>query len=343
MISRYRKSALTALALVLAVPSAQADPIADFYRGKEMRIVVRVAPGGGYDSLSRLLARHMIRYMPGPPSAIVAVNMPGAGGIIAANFVANVAPKDGTVLTIIGQGLPAEQALGQSPGFTADLRTFPWIGNMSKSNQVIVTWHTSSIRTLADVDKIECAFGSTGGGSIGEQIPAVYNYLLGTKFKIIPGYPGSREMDLAMERGEICARINTVQSWSSTTSYVRDKKINFVTQIGLVKDPLLPASVPLLNDLVKTEEQRAIAGFISNAVAVGRPVTTTPGVPLDRLQTLRKAFDQTMQDTEFRADAARQSFDLDPQSGVELEQLVNSVLNTPADILSKVGQATRGR
>ena len=235
-----RRLLLTALLAAVASPAA-ADAVAEFYTGKQIRFIIRSGAGGGYDQYARLLGRHIGRHIPGRPT-VLPVNMPGGGGIRAANYVAKIAPQDGTILTIVSQGLPVDQALGLNPSFQADLRDYHWIGNMSSSNQVLVTWHTSPTKTWTDLKQRETTIGSTQAGSISVQMPAVYNNILGTKIRIIFGYPDGRDVNLAMERGEVEGR--ATNPWASyvavTPEYVEKKWIIPIIQVGMVKDPELP-------------------------------------------------------------------------------------------------------
>src|SRR5262245_54270033 len=270
---------------VVATP-ASADPVADFYSGKQIKFIIRSGVGGSYDSYSRLLGRHIGRHIPGNPS-ILPVNMPGGGGIRAANYVAKVAPQDGTILTIVSQGLPVDQALGLNASFQADLRDFHWVGNISASNQVLVTWHTSPTRTLADLMRRETVIGSSQAGSISVQMPAVLNNIVGTKIKIVFGYPDGRDINLAMERGEVEGR--ATNPWTSYIStdpqYVENKLIIPVIQMGMEKDPNLP-QVPLMRDLAPSPADQPVLDFMSKAVSFGRPIATTPGVPAERVAAL---------------------------------------------------------
>ena len=335
-----RKTVLTALAgAILVATPASADPVADFYRGKRIDFVIRSGVGGGYDQFSRLLARHIPKHIPGNPQ-VVPVNMPGGGGIVAANHVAYRAPKDGTVLTIVGQGLVIDQALGLNSSFKADLRDFNWVGNLSKANQVLVTWHTSKTKTLKDAMARETVIGATGAGSISVQVPALLNNIVGTKFKFIQGYPGGEEINLAMERGEIEGRgTNPWVSYKATEPrLIAEKLITPIVQVGLAKDRDLP-DVPLMRDLARNPEQQAILDYVSEAVAVGRPIATTPGVPAERVAALRTAFDKTLADPEFLKDAENQRADLEPMTGAELEALVRKLIAAPDDLKAKVKAA----
>ena len=325
-----------ALLLAAALTPARADPVADFYKGKQLKFIIRAGVGGTYDLYGRLLARHMSRHIPGNPT-ILPVNMTGGGGIKAAMYVADVAPKDGTILTIVSQGLAADQGLGLNSGFQADLRNFNWVGNLSSAGQVVVAWHTSPVQTLAQAKRQEMVVGTTGLGSVAVQLAAVLNNVVGTKFKLVVGYPDGNDVNLAMERGEVDGRSSS--PWPSfiaaTPQYVRDKLIVPMVQAGLQKEAELP-DVPLLRELATNPEQQQVLDFMTRAGAIGRPVATTPGVPADRLAALRRAFDETLRDPDFIADAAKERLEIRAMDGTELAGLIRSVIETPADIREKV-------
>ncbi|MDB5641345.1 MAG: tripartite tricarboxylate transporter family receptor [Hyphomicrobiales bacterium] len=327
---------LCALGAVLAAGSAMAaDAVGDFYQGKTIRMIIRSGVGGGYDQYSRLLGRYIGRHIPGNPT-ILPVNMPGGGGIVAANHVAQIAPRDGTILSMVGQGLVVDQALGLNSSFKADLRTFNWIGNLSKSNQITVAWHTSKTKSYADVLTRETLIGATGAGSISTQLPAFYNNILGTKFKIVHGYPDGRDVDIAMERGEVEGR--GTNPWASyramSPRFVSEKLITPLLQAGLKRDPDLP-NVPLIVD-VTPEESRPLAIFMAKAVSVGRPIATTPGAPPDRVAAMRRAFDKTLLDPDFIREAEAQRAEIDPMDGEELERTVADLIGAPADLRARV-------
>jgi tripartite-type tricarboxylate transporter receptor subunit TctC len=326
------------LAPAVATPSV-ADPVAEFYTGKQIRFIIRSGVGGSYDSYSRLLGKHIGKYIPGRPS-VVPINMPGGGGIRAANYVAKIAPQDGTILTIVSQGLPVDQALGLNTSFQADLREFHWVGNISASNQVLVTWHTSPTRTFADLMNRETLIGSSQAGSISVQMPSVLNNVVGTKIKIVFGYPDGRDINLAMERGEVEGR--ATNPWASYLStdphYIEKKLIVPIIQMGMVKDPDLP-NVPLMRDLARDAAGKDILDFMSKAVTVGRPIATTPGVPPERVAALRRAFDLALKDPDFIKDARTQRAELQPMTGAELEQVVRDVIGAPADLRERVKAA----
>jgi tripartite-type tricarboxylate transporter receptor subunit TctC len=331
-----RSAMAAALVLAFASEPASADPVADFYKGKQIKFIIRAGVGGTYDLYARLLGRHIGAHIPGNPT-ILPINMSGGGGIKAAMYVAEVAPKDGTILTIVSQGLATDQGLGLNPSFQADLREFNWVGNMSSAGQVVVTWHTSPTRTLDDAMTRATVIGVTGAGSISVQLGAVLNNVIGTKFKLVVGYPDGNDVNLAMERGEVEGRCSS--PWPSylaaTPHYVHDKLITPIVQVGLEKEPDLQ-NVPLLRDLAKTAQERQILDFMSQAVAIGRPIATTPGVPAERVAALRKAFDEALRDPAFTADAERQRLEIRAMSGVELAGLVRQVIETPPDLRERV-------
>ena len=334
-------SLLAGAGLLISPSSSAADPVAEFYAGKQIQMIIRSTVATSYDTYARLLATHMVKHIPGKPT-IVSVNMPGAGGLKAANYVAKIAPRDGTILTIIGQGMPLYQALNLGSGFEGDLREFNWVGNIDISNQLLVTWHSSPVKTLDDARKREAIIGASGDGSNSVQLAAVYNNILGTKFRIITGYESSAALNLAMERGEIDGKASGL--WQSylvaKPEWIAEKKLNVIIQTGLKKEADLP-NVPLLLDAAQTPEQRAILDYITKTVVVGRPFATTPGVPPERVAALRKAFDLTVVDPAFLADAKKQQLDLNPQSGAELEEVVNFLINAPELLRNQVDEAMK--
>jgi tripartite-type tricarboxylate transporter receptor subunit TctC len=332
-----RRLAIAACLVIASVATpAFADPIADFYKGKQIRFIIRSNVGGTYDLYARLLGRHMSRHIPGNP-AILPVNMGGGGGIKAANYVADIAPRDGTILSIVSQGLAVDQGLSLNPSFQADLRQFNWVGNLSSAGQVIVAWHTSPTKSLDDAMKSEIVIGTTGAGSIAVQIGAVLVNVVGAKFKLIVGYGDAHDVNLAMERGEVEGRSSS--PWPSylaaTPHYVLNKLITPLVQVGLEKEPEL-LHVPLLRELAKSPQEQQVLDFMSLAVAIGRPVATTPGVPADRLAALRKAFDTTLADPAFIADAEKQRLEIRAMNGGQLADLIKSVIETPIDVREKV-------
>ncbi len=315
----------------------------DAYAGKTLTLSTHTGPGGGYDTLIRLYSRHVARHLPGKPSVVV-VNQPGAGGLTAFNHAGKVAPQDGTFITLVGQGLMVHEPTGQ-PGMQLSLAAFKWLGNFSQAPNVTVVWSSSKARTLDDARRMEVVLGSTGAGSPDAQIPTVYNALLGTKFKVVFGYEGGGALNLAMERGEIEGRgTNTWGSYKATLpGPMAAGKLVPLIQIGLKKDRDLP-DAPLFLDVVKGDAEReAVARFLSLTTAVSRPLAAPPGAPEDRVALLRRAFDATMKDAEFLAEAERLSVDIDPMTGAEVQEAVRQILATPKDVIARTQAALEGK
>ena len=332
---------MAALSLVAAsVSLAQAQ---DFYAGKTIAMSTHTGPGGGYDTLIRLLSRHVSRHVPGRPN-IVVVNQPGAGGLTAFNHAGKVAPQDGTFLTLVGQGLMVHEPTGQ-PGMQLSLAAFKWLGNVSQAPNVTAVWSGSKARTLEDARRMDVVLGSTGAGSPDAQIPTVYNALLGTRFKIVFGYEGGGALNLAMERGEIEGRgTNTWGSYKATLpDAVAQGKLIPLIQIGLKKDRDLP-DTPLFLDTVKGDgDHEPVARFLSLTTAISRPLAAPPGVPDERVALLRRAFDETMADPEFLAEAQRLSVDIDPMTGAQTQEAVRQILATPRDVIAAAQAALEGK
>lgn len=333
------RAALLSVLILASAPAWAADPVAAFYHGKQIRFIIRTPPGGDYDQYTRLFARFMGKHIPGEPS-MIPVNMPGGGGIVAANYMAQVAPRDGTVIGIVSQGLAADQALGMSSQLKADLRQFNWIANIVHSNQLLVVWHTSPTKTLEDAKKRETTIGTTGAGSASVQYPAFFNNVLGTKFKIVFGYPGGQAIDLAMERGEVEGRGTNPYSgyMASKPTWIPQKLIIPLIQSGLEKERALP-DVPLLLDQPVKPEDKPMLEFMSRGATVGRPLATTPGVPAERIAALRAAFDATLKDPAFIAAAKYEHLDIQPMPADKLAEVIAGMLNAPQDVRNRVKAA----
>ncbi len=335
--------AVTFLALSGLAPStAAADPIEDFYRGKSISMIIATAPGGDYDLRARLISRHMGRHIPGNPT-IVPRNMPGGVGIQAMNYMANVAPKDGTTIHAIMQNMSTHQALGGT-GVEFDTRKFFWIGNTTDTPNVINSWHTTDIRTIQDVMTRELVVGAPGQATNSVYYPKALNDLVGTKFRIVSGYPGGNDVNLAMERGEVGGRgSNSWASWKATKpDWLRDKKIFMLVQIALKRDLEL-ADIPTMIELAKTADDKAVMTFLSADVPIARSYVTNPGVPAERVQALRRAFDATMKDPQLLAEAAKLNMDLRPTTGEESQRYADLIANTPANVLAKAKAIIDGK
>ena len=317
-------------------------PAAEFYSGKTITMSTHASPGGGYDTYLRNLAAHFGKHIAGNPKVIV-VNQPGAGGLTAINYAGRRAPRDGTFLTLASQGILFQQATG-GEGLQVSLDDFAWIGNFVKSNDVIVTWYTSTVKSFADAKQRQSTLGTTGTGAVSDQLPLLFNALTGTKFKLIRGYEGAAQMNLAMERGEIDGRgANMWASYKVTNpNEIRNHKFNALVQLGTRKEPDLP-NVPLLADLVKGDARKeAIARFVALAQDNNRPVAAPPGVPGTRVIILRRAFDATMKDPEFLADAKKQRLEIAPMTGEEVQAAVHQVLTTPKDVIKETQAVLSG-
>jgi len=312
----------------LASATADAQNVTSFYRGKTISVVIAFPAGGGYDIYARLVSRYIAAHLGGNPT-VVPRNMPGGGSRIGAGYVYNVAPKDGTVLGIASQSLALEQSL--EPDTKFDMTRFTWIGNPILDNNAVVTWHTTGVQTIDDARTREVAVGATGADP-SSHYPLVMNALLGTKFKIVFGYPGTNEMNLAMERGELGGRgSSSLLTWKITKpDWLRDHKINVVVQVGPKRAVELP-DIPLLTDLASNADDEALLRLVSAPVAIGRPIFSTPDVPADRVTALRDAFDATMKDPAFLDEASKANLTIDPLSGAELEKIVAAIAATPRD------------
>ncbi len=324
---------LACATFALGSAAARAQSVADFYRGKTINLIIGTSSGNDYDFRARLLARYMGKHIPGEP-AIVARNMPGGGGVQAANWIAHLAPRDGTTLHMIMANMMASQAMGL-PGIEFDTRQFRWIGNTTSTPNVVNSWYTSPVKTFADVQSHELVVGAPMG-TAGALYPALLNQLAGAKFRIVTGYPGGNEVSLAMERGEVDGRgSNSWAAWKSTKpEWVRDHKLNILVQIGLKRAPDLP-DVPLMMELASNEADRKLLAFISAETEVSRSLVAPPDVPADRVEALRRAFDDTMKDPELLAEAAKQNMDISPLSGQDSQKIADSVANTPSDIAAR--------
>ncbi len=320
--------------LLPMIPAAQADPIADFYRGRSLDMIVPTSPGGDYDVRARLIARHLGRHIPGNPT-IVARNMPSGVGIGAANYIAKVAARDGSVLHAIMQSIPTAQAIGKS-GLEADVRTFHWLGNTTESPNVINAWHTTGIRTIQDAMERELVVGSSGAASPAFIYPNALNLLVGTKFRIVSGYPGGNEINIAMEKGEVGGRGSNVWvSWKrGHPHWIAEKKINILVQVALKRAPDLP-DVPLMLELAKNDEDRQVLTFLSADTPISRAFVTTPGVPAERVAALRKAFEATLKDPELLAEAEKTRMEITFTPGEECHRIAEAIVNTPPAVLAR--------
>jgi tripartite-type tricarboxylate transporter receptor subunit TctC len=273
--------------LLAGAGSASADAVSDFYKGKTTVMVVSAAAGGGYDAMGRLIVRHMPRFMPGGPTMIVQ-NMPGAAGMTAANWLANVAPKDGTVVSLLQRNALTAKLVGRE-GVRFDPAKLNWIGNISRETTITVAWSTAPVKTTADLFKTELIVGGTSAGNDTETVPRLLNAMIGTKFKIISGYKSTEDIVLAMERGEGMGNWGLNNVMGRRADYLRDGKLRILLQVAEQRVPELP-NVPSALEFVKNDDDRAVMQLFLAQKSIARPVSAPPDVPVERVHALRKSF-----------------------------------------------------
>jgi tripartite-type tricarboxylate transporter receptor subunit TctC len=320
------------IVLMVAASPAQADSVADFYRGKTINVLIGVNVGGGYDFEARLLARFMRAHIPGNP-ALVPQNMVGAGGIKMANYLYSIAAQDGTALGMFPSTLIAAQAVG-TEGVQYDANKFFWLGSMSTSPVTLAVWHTAGVQTIDDARRKEIVVAASNKGAITYTFPRMLNEFLGTRFKIVSGYQGNSTMTVAMERGEVEGVTNSWDSWKSfNPAWVQDRKIKVLVQTEPKSKELV--GVPSVQELARNENDRRIIQLIVSGDALGKPVATSPNVPIERVQALRDAFDATVKDPGFIEAAAAARAEIDPVRGLALQATVERVLATPKNLAER--------
>ncbi|MYZ48191.1 Bug family tripartite tricarboxylate transporter substrate binding protein [Propylenella binzhouense] len=343
MLTRLASSLLLALAVPLA-GQAKADSVEDFYKGKTVNLIIGYSVGGGYDTYSRVLAQHMGKHIPGNPT-VVPQNMPGAGSLKAANYIFNVAPKDGTVFGTFARGLAMEPLIGTS-STQFDPSKFTWLGSIAEEKSVCVTWHTSPVKTWEDAQKTPFKVAGEGSGSDPDIFSSVVKSLFDVPMELVTGYPGTNEMTLAIERGEVDGRCGW--SWNviktAQADWVRDKKLNILLQMSLHPIEDLP-DVPNVMNIAQTDEQKQVLKLVLGRQVMGRPYAAPPGLPPERAEALRKAFEATMKDPDFLAEAEARGLEVSPITGKELDELVADLYATPKETLAHaraaIGEAAR--
>ncbi len=324
---------IIAAALASASP-ARAQTPAEFYRGKTLNLDIGSSVGGGYDIHGRLLARHIGKYIPGNPT-VVPRNVEGAGGLRLANVLYNSAPRDGTAFGIVFRSVPFDPLLGNKAA-QFDATRFTWIGSTSNEVSICVAWHTSGVTSIDDLRKTELVVGSTGNNADTSIFAKVINGVLGTRMKIVTGYPGGNEISLALERGELGGRC--AWSWSAVKatriSWVEQKRMHVLVQLGLSKHPDLP-HVPLAVDLARSSDERDIAKLVFARQEFAWPFVAPPDVPKDRADALRAAFNATVQDRAYLADAEKAKLEIMPIAGVNIQRIIAELYATPAPIVLK--------
>src|SRR5215510_269592 len=325
-----------------AAPAAAQEDVAAFYRGKTLRIVVGVAVGSGYDINARLLARHMGAHIPGNPTIIVQ-NQPGAGSLTMTNQLYAAGPFDGTAMGASFNGIPTTPLL-QPAGVRFDAVKLNYIGSTNRETQVTYLWHTAPAQKLADLASTEVIVGAQAPGSTQYDFPVLANHVFGYKFKVITGYESTPKIHLAMERGEIHG--NGATNWSTlkalNASWIEEKKVKVLAQWALKKHPELP-DVPLILDVAKSDADRAALKLVIARLEYGRPFFMPPNVPPERVAAVRRAFDATMKDPAYLAEAEKLKIDVDPLSGEEVAALVEQVTRTPGETVTRVRTALEHR
>ena len=326
-------------ACALASGPAAAQSVEEFYGGRTLTVYVGYSPGGGYDLYARTVARHLGEHIPGNPSVIVS-NRPGAGSMLLANELYNILPQDGSVIGVFARGMPMEPLMG-TPEAKFDASEFNWIGSANNEVSICVSWHTSPIKKWEDLLTTPMIVGGTGEGADTDTLPRVMNNILGTKLKLVTGYPGGNDVLLAMERGEVDGRCG--YSWSSAKAakadWLAEGKMNILMQMSTEKHADLQ-DVPLIMDAAKTEADRSALELIFARQEFGRPFVAPPNVPEERVAALREAFMATMQDPDFLAEAQQQDLEVNPIGGQRMGELIAKIYQAPADVVQLAREAS---
>jgi tripartite-type tricarboxylate transporter receptor subunit TctC len=329
-------AAVTLVASSIALPNeAQAQSaIEQFYKGKTIDVIIGYPPGGSNDVFARFIARHLGKYIRGNPN-LVTRNMPGGGSLLAANHVYAVAPKDGTVLAIVSPTAPLDEKLGNK-AVKYKANEFNWIGRVTTAVNPLMVWSTQPFTSWKDALTQEITLSATGAGSTVSVYPTVLNNVMKTRFKLVMGYKGSGESMLAMERGEVAGHSTAWEALKTQhPDWITGKKVRFLLQFALTRHHEM-ADVPTALEIAETDEQRAIFRTVLNATAIGKPFFTSPGVPPERVEALRRAFDKMVQDKDFAEEFKRAKVDLIPLNGEGLQKLVQDLMNIPPDLVEKV-------
>ncbi len=332
------KIALAAALVCASAASASAQPVEQqIFAGKTVTIYVGYTAGGSYDLYGRLIARHLGRHLAGRP-AVVVQNMPGAGSLKAANYLYEVAPRDGTALGVVVESTALEQALA-NPAAQYDAAKFTYVGRVATSNNIFMMWQSAKVQSIEDAKGSVALLAGTGPGSIAETIPRLLNALVGTKFKLISGYPASTEAMLAMERGEVDGASS---SWAAVKvgkqDWLREKKIRIILQTTPERIAELP-DAPSLGEIGATPQDRQVFGLYASGSAIGRSLIGPPGIAAERVQALREGFDAMVKDPEFVADVRKLDVELDPLPGAAVAQLVTQTLAVPAAVRERAVNA----
>ena len=332
---------LCAATLAMAMPAAAQQDVAAFYRGKQLRLIVGTGAGGGYDLFARAVARHIGNHIPGNPAVIVQ-NQGAAGGLLMANQLFSLGPKDGTVIAAPVNGLPTAPLL-EPAGAHFDAARLNWIGSTNRETYVAFAWRAAPVQSLADLLQKQLIVGATAAGTTLVDFPLVTNRILGTRFKVVRGYDSTPQINVAMERGEVegIGGIGWQSVKTQVPQWIAEKKITVIAQYGLQRDPEL-ANAPTMLELARTDADRAALTMMFARTEYGRPYFAPPDVPPARIEALRRAFDATMNDPDFVADAAQLQLELSPMRGEEVQALVAKLARTPPEIVARVRAALEG-
>ena len=338
MFARLNPFVVATSLVVATFVGAKADPVADFYAGKTVTLIISTGSGGGVDTNARIVARHLGNHIPGNPT-VVPKNMTGAGHLQAANYVYAQAPKDGLTICAILPTFVGYQVL-DGKGAQYDARNYGFLGSSDVENTNLYTWHTAGVKKIEDVKTKEVLMGATGAGSYTMLYPTLLNNVLGMKFKVVSGYKSTNEIHLAMERGEVQGRAGNLFTSlkSQNADWLRDKKIDMLLQFGAVRDPEWQ-DVPLLTDLATNDEQRQIFKVFSAEVALGKVFITSPGIPAERLDALRKAFEETLRDPAYIEDAKKAEMLVRPLTWQAAKQMADEILSMSPEMIGKAKAA----
>jgi tripartite-type tricarboxylate transporter receptor subunit TctC len=328
---------LWAFCVALAVPAQAQDDVAAFYRGKQLRMIVGSAAGGGYDLFARIVARHLVHHIPGQPTIIVQ-NQPAAGGVVMANQLYALGPKDGTVIGVPINGLPTAPLLQSGTQF--DPTRLIWLGSTNREAYVAFVWHTVPVDSIAELTRKQVVVGATTPGTTMVDFPLLVNDVLGFRFKVVRGYQGTPQINLAIERGEVqgMGGLGWASVKAQTPHWIAERKIKVLAQYGLTRAAEL-AEVPTMLELAKSDADRQAMVMLFARTEYGRPYFLPPDVPEERVAALRRAFDATMKDAAFIAEAAKLQFDVDPLTGEAVQALVAQLAATPREVVTRVRAA----
>jgi tripartite-type tricarboxylate transporter receptor subunit TctC len=328
---------LAGLVALHTVPACAQEDVAEFFRGKQLRMIVGSAAGGGYDLLARIVARHIVDHIPGRPSVIVQ-NQPAAGGVAMTNQLYGQGPKDGTVIGVPINGIPTAPLLQSGAQF--DATRLIWLGSTSREAYIAFVWHSAPVRSIGELAIREVVVGATTPGTTMVDFPLLVNDVLGLKFRVVRGYQGTPQINLAIERGEVqgMGGIGWAAVKAQTPQWIAEKRIRVLAQYGFARHVEL-ADVPTMLELAHSEADRQAMMMLFARTEYGRPYFLPPDVPPARVVAFRRAFDATMKDQAFRAETAKLQYDVDPLTGEQMQGLMGQLAATPRDVVARVRAA----